>query len=117
MFLLQLNYVHLYIVVRAALLPRNNTQNDLTSSLEKNIHTVTTSNESEYFPQRIIITKQIYIRDYVLLFFCRKDSIEGFRPEWYISIMIYSRDTPFWSDTLDTQSLMSSTVEGTPPVL
>ena len=27
--------------------------------------------------------------------------IEGFRPEWCISSMIYSRDTPFWSGTLD----------------
>ena len=27
--------------------------------------------------------------------------IEGFRPEWYISTMIYSRDAPFWSETFD----------------
>ena len=27
--------------------------------------------------------------------------IEGSRPEWCISSMIYSRDTPFWSGTLD----------------
>ena len=26
--------------------------------------------------------------------------IEGFRPEWCISSMIYSRDIPFWSETL-----------------
>ena len=26
---------------------------------------------------------------------------EGFRPEWCISNMIYSGDTPFWSETLD----------------
>ena len=26
---------------------------------------------------------------------------EGSRPEWRISSMIYSRDTPFWSGTLD----------------
>ena len=25
---------------------------------------------------------------------------EGFRPEWYISTMIYGRDIPFWSETL-----------------
>ena len=30
-----------------------------------------------------------------------KHDIEGFRPEWCISSMIYSRDTPFWSGTLD----------------
>ena len=28
--------------------------------------------------------------------------IEGFRPKWCISTMIYSRDTPFWSEILDT---------------
>ena len=27
--------------------------------------------------------------------------IEGSRPKWCISSMIYSRDTPFWSGTLD----------------
>ena len=27
--------------------------------------------------------------------------IKGSRPEWCISSMIYSRDTPFWSETLD----------------
>ena len=27
--------------------------------------------------------------------------IEGYQPEWYISTMIYSGDTPFWSETLD----------------
>ena len=27
--------------------------------------------------------------------------IEGSRPEWCISSMIYSRDVPFWSETLD----------------
>ena len=25
---------------------------------------------------------------------------EGFRPEWYISTIIYSGDTPFWTETL-----------------
>ena len=29
--------------------------------------------------------------------------IEGSRPEWCISSIIYSRDTPFWSETLDMQ--------------
>ena len=29
--------------------------------------------------------------------------IEGFRPEWYISTMIYSCDIPFWSETLDIE--------------
>ena len=29
------------------------------------------------------------------------DNIEGSRPEWCISSMIYSRDTPFWSGTLN----------------
>ena len=28
---------------------------------------------------------------------------QGFRPEWCISTMIYSRDTLFWSETLDIQ--------------
>ena len=27
--------------------------------------------------------------------------IEGFRPEWYISTIIYSWDIPFWSETLN----------------
>ena len=27
--------------------------------------------------------------------------IEGSQPEWCISSMIYSRDTPFWSETLE----------------
>ena len=27
--------------------------------------------------------------------------IEGYRPEWCISSMIYSGDTPFWSETLE----------------
>ena len=27
--------------------------------------------------------------------------IESFQPEWCISTMIYSRDTPFWSEILD----------------
>ena len=27
--------------------------------------------------------------------------IEGSQPEWCISSMMYSRDTPFWSETLD----------------
>ena len=27
--------------------------------------------------------------------------IEDFRPEWCISSMIFSRDTPFWLETLD----------------
>ena len=31
--------------------------------------------------------------------------IEGSRPEWCISSMIYSGDTPFWSETLDMQTL------------
>ena len=29
------------------------------------------------------------------------NKIEGSRPEWCISSMIYSRDTPFWSETLE----------------
>ena len=46
--------------------------------------------------------------------------IEGSRPEWYISSMIYSRDTPFWSETLTISdytfswSLSSPTVTKTP---
>ena len=30
---------------------------------------------------------------------------EGSQPEWCISSMIYSRDTPFWSETLNTRHL------------
>ena len=30
--------------------------------------------------------------------------IEDSRPEWYISIMIYSQDIPFWSETHHLQS-------------
>ena len=29
--------------------------------------------------------------------------IEGSRPEWCVSSMVYSRNTPFWSGTLDMQ--------------
>ena len=32
---------------------------------------------------------------------------EGSGPEWRISSMIYSRDTPFWSETLDLQDYIS----------
>ena len=31
--------------------------------------------------------------------------IEGFQPEWCISSMMYSRDTPFWSETLDIKCI------------
>ena len=35
------------------------------------------------------------------LIFCIDEyHIKGFRPEWYISTMIYSRDIPFWLETL-----------------
>ena len=34
--------------------------------------------------------------------------IEGSRPEWCISSMICSGDTPFWSETLDTLYISSS---------
>ena len=34
-------------------------------------------------------------------------SIVGSRPEWCISSMIYSGDTPFWSRTLSIQSVMT----------
>ena len=30
-----------------------------------------------------------------------RKQIEGFRPDCYISSMLYSRDTPFWSGTLE----------------
>ena len=30
-----------------------------------------------------------------------REHVEGFRPQWYISAMIYSGDVPFWSKTLD----------------
>ena len=29
------------------------------------------------------------------------ENIEGFQPEWFFSTMIYSQDTPFWSETLN----------------
>ena len=32
--------------------------------------------------------------------------IEGSRPEWCILSMIYSRDTPFWSETLEICSTL-----------
>ena len=38
------------------------------------------------------------------------DHFEGFRPEWCISSMIYSRDTPFWSGTLNLFCCMHSKV-------
>ena len=30
-----------------------------------------------------------------------KKKFEGSQPEWCISSMIYSKDTPFWSETLE----------------
>ena len=33
--------------------------------------------------------------------------IEGVRPEWYISTMIYCQDTPVWSETFDIFFLVS----------
>ena len=33
--------------------------------------------------------------------FSLQHNIKGSRPEWCISSMIYSRDTPFWLETLD----------------
>ena len=36
----------------------------------------------------------------------QKVHIEGSRPEWCISSMIYSRDTPFWSGTLDIHLIL-----------
>ena len=35
-----------------------------------------------------------------------KPEIEGSRPEWCISSMIYSRDTPVWLDTLEMEMPM-----------
>ena len=34
-------------------------------------------------------------------YFMQWEHTEGSWPEWCISSMIYSRDTPFWSGTLD----------------
>ena len=34
-------------------------------------------------------------------------NVEGSRPEWCISSMIYSGDTPFWSETLDMFDLVA----------
>ena len=38
---------------------------------------------------------------FTLIFHVSHINIEGSRPEWCISSMIYGRDTPFWSGTLD----------------
>ena len=32
-------------------------------------------------------------------------TIRGFPPEWCMSSMIYSGDTPFWSETLDINNV------------
>ena len=37
---------------------------------------------------------------------------EGSRPEWCISSMIYSRDTPFWSETLNSEGICTWRGEG-----
>ena len=37
---------------------------------------------------------------------------EGSRPAWCISSKIYSRDTPFWSGTLEVWEVSSSTLSG-----
>ena len=40
--------------------------------------------------------------------------IEGSQPEWCISSKIYSRDTPFWSGTLEIESeVMCASTVGT----
>ena len=36
------------------------------------------------------------------------DDFEGFRSEWYISIIYHARDTPFWSGTLDFNPVLVS---------
>ena len=51
----------------------------------------------------------------ILLVHCNRKHIEGSLPEWCISNMIYSGDTPFWSETLDmhtTKYLESQNVSG-----
>ena len=46
-------------------------------------------------------TSTLPLLSYEECFHSRNQYIEGSRPEWCISSMIYSGDTPFWSETLD----------------
>ena len=45
------------------------------------------------------------------LFWVRFLHIKGSRPEWCISSMMYSRDVPFWSETLNMWLLLNPTTE------
>ena len=45
-----------------------------------------------------LVVEAFYGSDQVVI-----DNIKGSQPEWWISSMIYSKDTPFWSGTLDIQ--------------
>ena len=59
----------------------------------------TTHTPSMHHPQRRNVTTSM-----VGLNKTKKQShIKGSQPEWCISSMIYSRDTPFWSGTLDME--------------
>ena len=44
---------------------------------------------------------QMYSTSYGRWLRCIVLHVEGSRPEWCMSSMIYSGDTPFWSETLD----------------
>ena len=43
----------------------------------------------------------------------QEEQIEGSRPEWCIPSMIYSRDTPFWSGTLEMAAHLRHQPSGT----
>ena len=54
-----------------------------------------------HFPVLLRQFYTIYMSTHQSNMFILQMNIEGSWPEWCISSMIYSRDTPFWSETLD----------------
>ena len=54
-----------------------------------------------HFPVLLRQFYTIYMSTHQSNMFILQMNIEGSRLEWCISSMIYSRDTPFWSETLD----------------
>ena len=53
------------------------------------------SGDSVLSPRRASVKSTVY------LFSVGDVHLEGSRPEWCISSMIYSKDIPFWSETLN----------------
>ena len=53
------------------------------------------------FKQVVIMTDALDVKVQMFEQESTGNNIEGSRPQWCISRMIYSGDTPFWLETLD----------------